>query len=236
MEETGGTGLNRQNARDLLARGSSYDAVIHCAFTPAKGLTSADLPAYYADNLKLTEELLRIPCGKFIYLSSIDVYPVDKTLHAEDEIIPLGLPGSPYPFTKLLAEALVKSSSASHLILRPGLMLGKYMRANNLYRLLHEDPAELTLSADSAFYLVRHEDVLEFIQCALRHDLTGIFNVVPSTSLTLGAIQEKYHRNARFGEHYYYSRAVANDKIRRICPLFGKTSEKVLAEFLKAAA
>src|SRR4030043_2310459 len=63
------------------------DIIIHCAFNSSREVTDDSVFSYIEDNIFLTKELASIPHKKFIFFSSVDVYPKDKKVHSENETI-----------------------------------------------------------------------------------------------------------------------------------------------------
>ena len=65
-----------------LIKDEEYDTIIHCAFNKAQ--THADIGDHYGyldDNIFLTQDLLTLKYKKFIYISTIDVYPTVQNVY-----------------------------------------------------------------------------------------------------------------------------------------------------------
>jgi dTDP-4-dehydrorhamnose reductase len=190
------------------------EVIIHCAWPARVG------PEYERDTLELTRRLAGIPHARFVFISTVDVYPADGRVYREDSpTVPIGQYGQ----TKLAAEHIVGTHS---LILRCSAMLGVDARPNSLMRLLRGEP--VTLTADSRFNYVLHSDVGAFIRFALAQGLTGIYNVASAEPVTLGEIGI-----TQFGEHRYVTANVNQEKIAGVFPAFRKTSRQVIEEFQK---
>jgi nucleoside-diphosphate-sugar epimerase len=235
-ERLGGRGLRRGEEPASLERLGPLDVIIHCAFNSSRFVDGGNLAAYLDDNLFLTEKLSALPCRHFIYLSSIDVYPLTGTVHDEDEKIGADAVRSSYAFTKLAAEALLRRKCETLTILRPGLMLGPWIRPNSLTRILLEEGCEIGLSADSAFNCVLHEDVLEFIRRVIERKLTGTFNVVSRDAVELGEAARQFHRRVRFGSYRYRPDPVSNRKIAAVSGRFRKSSLHAIERFMEERA
>lgn len=119
-ENLGGVGFDKDDfaARFTKLKQERFDVIIHCAFNSARTVNSKELGEYINDNLLLTEKLLSIRHKKFIFISSVDVYPKDSLVHFEDEVIDLNKLSGIYGITKLSSEAIVTSFSSNYLILR----------------------------------------------------------------------------------------------------------------------
>lgn len=87
---------------------TGVDVILHAAFNSSKQITSDNLFAYLQDNIWLTMELLSIPHKKFVFISSIDVYPKNNQTHSEEEIIDVNAVSGMYAITKPISESLVK--------------------------------------------------------------------------------------------------------------------------------
>jgi len=234
-EQLGGTGFTRQSGNLSELKKRFFDVIIHCAcnYTPPWLVTSENLDRYYYDNILLTQELLQIPHGYFVFFSTVDLYPLDDKCHLEGEVIGVNsLQSGIYSVTKLISELVVQSKAGNFLILRPTSLLGPYMRRNNLFKLFRDPYPVLFLAADSRYNLIRYSDVLEFIRLAVACKETGIFNLASSHTITLAEIADIVGKKASFGFHYYRTVGVANKKAVRILPLLKKAPEEVLREFL----
>lgn len=208
------------------------DVIVHCAFNSSRSVSSNNLYVYFTDNVLLTQELVAIPHKKFIFLSSIDVYPKQPKLHSEDEVIDVNKVSGIYGITKLLSESLVKSHCHDHLVLRCTSLLGRNSRKNSLIRLSGEESYVLTLTSNSRFNYILHSDVSDFIQLAIRNDIQGIYNAASSSDITLQEIADMLGRQVNFGTDHYDVGDIDNSKITAIFPKFKKTSKDVIDEFI----
>lgn len=209
-----------------------YDAIIHCAFSAAKNVTLGSVGSYLEDNFLLTQRLLRIPHRKFVYISTVDVYPRTGVLsHADDDtdISPLS---GPYAFTKLFSETVVVKEGMRALVLRPTTLLGSKMRPNSTLRLLTERNSRLFLSARSRFNYVLHDDIVRFVEHALRTDLAGIFNIASSTPILLGDVASELGLSAEFGSYDYDVGLIDQGPAASIEPSFSRSSALTLNKFI----
>ncbi len=232
-EVLGGMALSRGNAPAEFRSSGSLDAIIHVAFNTNRNITNQNLYSYLEDNILLTLALADLPCHKFIYISSIDVYPEDDNRHAEDETIDPFFHGNLYSTTKLYAESIVQKKCKNHLILRPGLLLGKYSRMNSVLRVIMEEELSLTLSEESTFTCISYTDVSDFIGLAMERDLQGTYNLVANEPITLGALARKVNKTVNFGSFTYQCGVVANDKIVGVSERFDQSSEQVIDRLIK---
>jgi nucleoside-diphosphate-sugar epimerase len=228
----GGTPFTRGTRFDEVAAAAPYDAIIHCAFGAQKLVTPATAYAYLDDNLLLTERLAAIPHRKFVFVSSIDIYPLPRRGATEDDDYDLARLSGPYPFAKLFSDALVRARCPNHLILRPASLLGATMRPSTTLRVLTERAPRVFLSPESRFNFVLHDDIAALIARALAEDIRGVFNAASTGSVRLGDIAERLGLSATFGEHVYDAGDVSNAKICAIEPAFRRTSAETLNRFI----
>jgi nucleoside-diphosphate-sugar epimerase len=228
----GGTAMTRATPWAEIAAGAPYDAIVHCAFGSQKLVTPANAHAYLDDNLLLTERLTALPHRKFVFISSIDIYPVPRQGAREDDDYDLARLSGPYPFAKLFSDALVRARCANHLILRPASLLGPAMRPSTTLRVLTERAPRVFLHPDSRFNFVLHDDVAAFIARALAEDFTGVFNAASTGAIRLGDMAGRLGLAVSFGEHIYDAGDVSNAKIAAIEPAYRRTSAETLNRFI----
>lgn len=234
FETFGGISYNRQISEEecdkLINQG--VDIILHSAFNSAKDVDSNNLYYYLEDSFLLTEKLIEIPHKKFIFISSVDVYPKDNKHHREDEVIDVNTVEGIYGLTKLMSECLVKKSSPNYLILRCTALIGKHSRKNSLIRIIKDDNPTLTISADSSFNYILHIHISEFIKLALEKNLQGIYNVASSENIVLSEVAKALGKKVNFGTYEYNVGNIDNSKITSIFPAFKKTSKEAILEFI----
>jgi nucleoside-diphosphate-sugar epimerase len=208
------------------------DVIIHCAFNSSKNINSDNLGAYLEDNLELTRRLLNIPHKKFIFISTIDVYPKDGNEHIESESISLDKISDIYALSKLMCEALIKNKSPNYLILRCSSLLGPYMKKNNLIKILDDDNPILSLDSKSEFIYVLYSDLLDFIRKAIDENLAGTYNAVSSETIKLESITSLLNKKVTFGSYLYLATKINNNKICEIFPEFKASSLDKLKRFI----
>ena len=176
-------------------------------------------------------------CGrthkKFIFISSVDVYPKTPGPHSEEEDIPLDSLTNFYATTKLMSESIIKNMCPNYLILRCSTLLGHDSRENSLIKIIKEKNPTVTLSPESVFNFILHKDVLAFVKTAIEKDLQGIYNIVSSENITLSQIAELLGKKVTFGKYQYNAGSIDNIKAAKLHPGFQKTSGEVIDEFNK---
>jgi nucleoside-diphosphate-sugar epimerase len=228
----GGMAMTRATPFADVEAGAPYDAIIHCAFGSQKLVTPATAHTYLDDNLLLTERLIAVPHGKFVFVSSIDIYPLPRNGATEEDDYDLARLSGPYAFAKLFSDALVRARCADHLVLRPASLLGPTMRSSTTLRVLTERNARVFLSPESRFNFVRHEDIAGFVARAIAEDIRGVFNIASTGSVHLGDMAAHLGLSVAFGEQLYDAGEVSNAKVCAIEPAFRRTSAETLNRFI----
>jgi len=224
--------LNRKTSLKQVVGNKKYDVIIHCAANSNFGNDDLSLAKFVEDNIILTHTLLELPHSYFIFISSVDVYP-DGTDCREDQNISLSDLQDGYSIAKLMAESLVRVSSNNFLILRPSAMLGLDSRPNSLIKLFSKEPASLSLSANSIFNYILHEDVGKFIKGCIKKRINGTFNLASEDNVSLGKIVKKYQlKNITFGGYTYKTGKINTSKAVVENPIFSKTSMQVVDYYL----
>lgn len=233
-ENLGGIGLTRSTSSEELEKikNKGVDVIIHCAFNSRRGINCDSLYYYLEDNVLLTKELVSFSQKKFIYLSSVDVYPKGVGFHSEDEVIDVDSISGIYEITKLMSESIVKNHCENYLILRGSAFLGKYSRKNSLIKIVEDKECILTLSGNSRFNYVLHSDILDFIKFSIDGNLRGIYNLASSESVTLLEVADMLGKKVKFGAYFYDVGNIDNSKISSAFPAFRKTSKEVVTQFV----
>jgi nucleoside-diphosphate-sugar epimerase len=230
----GGVGFVRGMSPDdhRIRSKQPFDAIVHCAFNAAKNITLRSAFDYLDDNFRLTERLLAIPHRKFIYISSLDVYPrLGRPIGETEDVDVTQLSGA-YCFTKLFSDVLVQRRAENYLILRPATLMGAVMRPNTTLRLLTERNCQLFLAPASRFNYVLHEDIVTLIRIALERDIKGIYNVASADSVSLSEIAAQLALAPNFGSVLYDIGPVDNQNATRLLPAFGRPSWQTLNHFI----
>ena len=233
-EELGGAGFTRRSGNLDELKKRSFDVIVHCAwnYMPTRLVTNENFMNYYQDNTLLTQELLQIPHNYFVFFSTVDIYPGGEEPHFEDEVIYADSLRSIHGVTKMISEAAVRDKACKFLILRPTSLVGRYMRKNNLLKLFEDSHPSLSLDASSIYNVIGYSDVLGFIRSVLSAGKTGIFNLASTHNITLEEITRIVDKDVVFGPNHYEVGNIPNDKAVQIFPVFNRTSEDVLQEFL----
>lgn len=223
--------LERNTPWDVILHAQPYDVIIHCAADSTPKINSSSIVPFFESNFDLTEALLQLRPKRFIYLSSIDVYPRNQKMYSEGESIELENPCSLYAASKLFGEALIRTHAPNHLILRLSMLLGKYMRPNSISKMISGKPYTLTLSSESTFNCVLYEDLARAIMSQLDVDegYKGTVNACSSESVRLANIAHAHEIN--FGKFVYTTPRLSTAKTHALFPWMDKTTRQVIEEF-----
>lgn len=199
-----------------------YSSIIHCAWPK-------DYEYNYINNItQLTDQLILQPHKKFIFLSSIDVYPKNKAINTEnDRINPNDILGL-YGVGKFLIEELIKARCENYLILRCGAFLGKYTPDNNIRRV--SEGRDASISCESKFNIITYEQILDFIKLGLEKDLTGIYNIVAKNNIKLIDLDGI---GMNYGEYLYQTPKISYEKLLTMAPQLCKSSIKNFGRWIK---
>lgn len=229
-EHLGGTSwtrdIRKNEERKIIKKGANV--IIHCAFNKARDVNSQNLYQYLSDNIFFTERLIRIPHKKFIYISSVDVYPKDGKKHREEEVISIKDVSGIYGIVKLMSESLVREYCPNFSILRCASFLGKDARGNSIMKIIKEDHSSITLDERSTFNVLLHEDVCKFITLAVQRNLQGVYNIASAENITLKEVVQMFKKDVRFGTFVYDAGNIDNTKAATRLPAFNKTSKEIL--------
>jgi nucleoside-diphosphate-sugar epimerase len=230
----GGTPLVRGMSLDdpLIRATQPFDAIIHCAVNTKKPVMMSHAFDYLDDNLLLTQRLLEIPHKRFVYISTLNVYPRLSRPIAEDEDVDLSSLSGPYAFTKLFSELLVREHSDSYLILRLATLLGPVMRPTVTRRLLTEKWCQVGLSAESRYNYILQSDVVAFVRLALYTDLSGTYNLASREAVTLSDMARQLNLATTFGTKYYDIGPINSMRAAGLMPAFARESWQTINLFI----
>jgi len=217
-EELGGYGFNRKNSNELL-KINGVDTIVHCAYDKKEIIFNNEILDYLDSSIFLTKKLLKIPHKKFVFLSTVNVYPQSLKIHKESENININNIPTIYGLTKLICEEMVKKTNS--LIMRCPHILGKYSN-NNITKLING--GKLSLSEKSELNFIGYDHILNFIL----KDKCGIYNMVASKNVKFGRLATVLNKKPKFGKHVYNVGKIDNFKFR-----LDKTSEDLFLEFMK---
>ena len=178
-------GLDRNNFDSI--KNNEYETIIHCAFNKAQNVDNiGDYYSYLEDNILLTQELLKLNYKKFIYISTIDVYPPTPNV---------------YGLFKRLAESIVKQKPST-IILRCSMILGENTKPNHITK-LKDGIDRLTLSGQSKFNYILNSDILKFIESYSVRCPEGIIDFVANAPAELSEVASIISPNTELLTYIY---------------------------------
>lgn len=173
-----------------------YDLIIHCAYNTKE---KADKYKILQDNIFFTKNLCKLKTKKFVYISTIDVYKEEK---------------NEYNILKSLAESIIRKECKNYLLLRCSAMIGKDMRKNNLLKIIEDNEPILSLTKDSTFNFIRHEQILQIIVDSFDKNISGIYDVVSNNNVMLEEISKFFEKNCQYGSYKYITSEIDNTKLK----------------------
>ena len=230
----GGIGFVRGMALDdpVIRTAAPFDAIIHCAVNAAKYVSMTTAYGYMEDNLLLTQRLVDIPHRKFVFVSTLAVYPPTGRAISEDEDVDLMPLTGPYAFTKLFSDLYVQERANEPLVLRTTTLLGPAIRPSTVMRALTQRDCQLFLAPDSRYNFVIHDDIVDFIIHAMDRCVTGAFNIGSEGLVVLSSIVDQLELSVRYGEHHYDIGPVDTRKAGARHPAFARPSWQTLNRYI----
>jgi hypothetical protein len=111
---------------------------------------------------------------------------------------------SRHAFFKTIGESIVASKASKYLIIRPSLMIGEDARINTLVSIVKGNKGPFTLSKDSEFNLITHDQIFFCLQAALSQKMMGIINLCSGLYLTLDKVANHVgNNNVNWGNYKY---------------------------------
>lgn len=170
---------------------------------------------------------------KYIYLSSIDVYPdhEDPDRNREDSVIDIGKI-SHYGFHKYLGEKMVEHYLSDWIIIRLGGVLGPGLKKNPVFDLIHNIP--LRVDERSEYQYLTTNYLAELVFGLIEREKWGeIFNICGKGTVALKEISSWLNktpcdRNENVSRERYQ---VNNEKISRLFNL--PDSREVARKFIQ---
>lgn len=153
--------LSRQNYRDYVGR--SCDLFINANGNSRKLLAAREpLEDFDASVRSVRSSLVDFRFEKYVFLSTVDVYPDCSSPQTTGEDSPLDLARqSPYGFHKYLAEQCVRHAARRWLIVRLGGFVGPELKKNAIFDVLEGD--RLWLDPASALQFIHTDAAAEMV-------------------------------------------------------------------------
>jgi nucleoside-diphosphate-sugar epimerase len=216
-------------------KGSDYDILINTAGNSKKYLSNERPVEDFRFSLEaLLRSFFDFSFRKYIYISSIDVYPdhEDPACNREDSVMDIGKI-SHYGFHKYMGEKMVEHYLSDWLIIRLGGVLGPGLKKNPVFDLINDIP--LRVHEDSEYQYLSTDSLAELVFGLIEQGSWGeVFNICGEGTVTLREIRSwlkkssGYHSDNVSRERY----EVSNEKIKQLFDM--PDSREVAREFVLA--
>lgn len=211
-DKYGTVGYTRQTAFATI-EGNHYDLIVHCAFNTRNNPASNQLREYFQDNIILTHNLLkRVTCDRFVFISSIDVYPSDFDFKHEEVNIDINEVPTIYGQCKLACEDMV-SHHPNYLILRCGGIIGPNKIPRSIQTALERGMT--SLHPNSTVNYVHQQTIFDIIQTP--NVCRQIVNVASDISMPIIDLEEIVYPLS-FGGYEYHATRVVTSKLKNLFP------------------
>lgn len=205
-------GFTRANSIEEIA-GKSYDLIVHCAFNTQNSIMSGHLSSYVEDNIILTHSLAtRVKADRFVFISSIDVYPETINNKTEELLININDIKNIYGKTKLMCEDIVLRHKNS-LVLRCGGIIGKNKIPKSIRNII--ETQKTTLTRDSIVSYINYSTIKDIINHT--PNLNGIVNVASDVPMNISEM-EKLVPDISYGSYNYKATNVPINRLKLLCP------------------
>ena len=193
-----------------------FDFIIHCAAKRPRYKKKISNIDYINSNIDLTRKLITLKFKKFIYISTIDVYPKNTKLKKENIIINLNKLETIYQLTKLSSEKILSYFyKDKSIILRLPSIIGKEMKKNIFYEIMYTKKKNIKthFSKKSKFNIVTYDEILNFLNKIFNKNIFGVFNLANKKNVSIENLAKKYKKKVIYGKTNYN---VGNISIKKI--------------------
>ena len=216
--------------------GREYDLLINAAGESRKYQVNRDPAGDLDYSLKpLLRSFNDFSCGRYVYISSIDLYSdhADPARNREDAALEIDRI-SHYGFHKFLGEKIVEHYLSSWLVIRLGGVLGPGLKKNPVFDILHDQP--LRVHQESRYqYLDTDTAAAAVFELHSRGIEGEIFNLCGKGTVSLREISSWLEKSPRYLDsdppREVYE--VNNEKISRFYPI--PESRITAQEFVRSA-
>ena len=198
--QLGATAGTRESLPEILSGGRGFDRIIHCASVSRFDSSLSELTE---SNIELTERLLNVSHKRFVFISTIDVYPdrpgnrFDEDFELPDD---LNSYRSAYAWSKAMAEKLVLNRAQKPLVLRPTALLdSSYKKLGTALKIVTNQ--KVRIAKGSVADCVPYRLLYEIIQHSSQP--MGIYNVASSKAYPIEQASEDFAFTAGYGEYLY---------------------------------
>ena len=203
--------LNR-DTHFLHPENHEYDLIVHCAFNTRNSPADVELTEYFEDNIILTHDLLKVKSKRFVFISSIDVYPEDFEYKHEEVEIDINEVRNIYGQCKLACEDMV-SRHPNYLILRCGGIIGPNKIPKSIRSAI--DQSFTSLTKNSTVNYVHQQTIADIIETPNIQCKT--VNVVSDTPMVVEDLREII-TGLTFGIYEYHATNIITARLKKLFP------------------
>lgn len=181
--------ITRTNYDELV--GETCDVFINANGNSSKLLGRTDPKAEFrASVLSVRDTLADFKFGKYVFLSTSDVYPNPSSPESTDESCEIEVAAqSTYGFHKYLAEQCVRHSAPEWLIIRQGGFVGPGLKKNAVFDVLHGD--KVWVHPDSRFQYIHTDDSARACLALIEQGASGdVFNLSARGTISVRELME----------------------------------------------
>ena len=203
--------------------GTVADVLINCNGNSYRFKANRD-PAwdFQASVLSVQRSLFDFTVGRYVHVSTIDVYPDCSDPELTGDEMPIDSRKlNPYGFHKWMAERLVERFGSQPLILRVGTVIGPGLKKGPVFDLLQNEPLHMAL--DSELSLIDTDTIAGAIATFIEKPPNySIINLTGSGPAELGelcrqaGLQPKLAPGAEAVRHRYH---LNNARLRELTPV-----------------
>jgi NAD dependent epimerase/dehydratase family enzyme len=107
------------------------------------------------------------------------------------------------------------------------------MRKNNFRKVIEDSDPDLSLSGESSFNYILQEDILNFLNIAIKKDYNGIVDFVSSANITLQEVADLLEKKVNFGSYLYETPKLSSENLASVFPPAVLTSKQNVKRYLK---
>ncbi|MBI3589613.1 MAG: NAD-dependent epimerase/dehydratase family protein [Candidatus Liptonbacteria bacterium] len=227
------TAIDKDNYSEF--QGQEFDVLVNANGNSRRFWANQNiLEDFEASTTSVYKSLFDFKFGKYIYISSSDVYPNHSHLdHTREDIFIDPKILSPYGLHKYLSEIIVSNHTQDFLILRCSMMLGQNLKKGPVHDILQNQP--LFVTEDSRLQMITTKGVAEVIEELLRRPVKKeVFNVGGRGTVDFQSISQYFGKNISFAkEAKCQIYEMPTLKLASLIPPYPlKTSDEYLREFL----
>jgi dTDP-4-dehydrorhamnose reductase len=209
--------LSRENKKKILNKNykKKFHLIFHCAASRPIYNKIISKKKYFKDNVELTKKVLSINHSKFIYISTVDIYPEGLNNCHEKLKIKEKKITSIYAKTKFIAEKEVIKKK-DYIIIRVGSIIGKTMKKNIIYKLLLNRIQNVPYSEKSEVNIISYKFLKNFILLLIKNKQIGIFNCANKKNQKIKCLSNKIKT---FGNMDYFAPKTSLKKSKKFIEL-----------------